>query len=56
VDGNGVIDAFDALTIGLNYNLAAPSAADLNNDGTINVLDLERLAANYHASGALAWE
>jgi hypothetical protein len=56
VDGNGVIDAFDAMTIGLNYNLAAPAAADLNNDGVINVLDLERLAANYHQSGALAWE
>ena len=56
IDGNDVIDQFDALTIGMNYNLAAPAAADLNNDGTINVLDLELLAANYRASGALAWQ
>jgi hypothetical protein len=56
IDGNDVIDQFDALTIGMNYNLAAPAAADLNNDGTINVLDLELLAANYHQSGALVWQ
>lgn len=56
VDGNGVIDQFDALTIGINYNASAPSTADLNNDGIINVLDLELLAANYRLSGALAWQ
>jgi murein DD-endopeptidase MepM/ murein hydrolase activator NlpD len=56
IDGNSVIDQFDALTIGINYNLSAPTAADLNNDGTINVLDLELLAANYRMSGALAWQ
>lgn len=56
IDGNDVIDQFDALTIGINYNLSAPAAADLNNDGTINVLDLELLAANYRMSGALAWQ
>lgn len=56
IDGNDVIDQFDALTIGMNYNLTAPAAADLNNDGTINVLDLEMLAANYRASGASAWQ
>lgn len=32
IDSNDVIDQFDALTIGINYNLAAPAAADLNND------------------------
>jgi len=56
IDGNDVIDQFDALTIGMNYNLASPSAADLNNDGNIDVLDLELLAANYRQSGALAWQ
>ncbi len=56
IDGNSVIDQFDALTIGINYNSAAPAAADLNNDGAINVLDLELLAANYRRSGALAWQ
>lgn len=55
IDGNDVIDQFDAMTIGMSYNTAAPTAADLNNDGTINVLDLELLAANYRKSGALAW-
>ncbi|MEW6401518.1 MAG: carboxypeptidase regulatory-like domain-containing protein [Chloroflexota bacterium] len=56
IDGNGVIDQFDAMTIGMSYNTALPAAADLNSDGTINVLDLELLAANYRKSGALAWQ
>ncbi|HND48219.1 MAG TPA: hypothetical protein PLL95_06630, partial [Anaerolineales bacterium] len=55
IDGNSVIDQFDALTIGMNYSGSLPAAADLNNDGVINVLDLELLAANYRLSGALAW-
>ncbi len=56
IDGNNVIDQFDALTIGMNYNGTSPSAADLNNDGVINVLDLEALAGNYRATGPIAWE
>jgi hypothetical protein len=56
IDGNNVIDQFDALTIGMNYNAATPSGADLNNDGVINVLDLELLADNYRATGPQAWE
>lgn len=56
IDGNAVIDQFDAMTIGMSYNTALPAAADLNNDGVINVLDLELLAANYRKSGALAWQ
>jgi hypothetical protein len=56
IDGNSVIDQFDALTIGMNYGGSTPAAADLNNDGVINVLDLELLAANYRLSGALSWE
>lgn len=56
IDGNDVIDQFDALTIGINYNLIEPAAADLNNDGTINVLDLELLAANYRDTGPTAWQ
>jgi Carboxypeptidase regulatory-like domain/Cohesin domain len=56
IDGNNVIDQFDALTIGMNYNAAVPTAADLNNDGVINVLDLELLAANYRKTGPQAWE
>lgn len=56
IDGNGVIDQFDALTIGMNYNASFPAVADLNNDGVINVLDLELLAANYRRAGALAWQ
>jgi hypothetical protein len=55
IDGNNVIDQVDAMTIGMNYNLAAPTAADLNDDGIINILDLELLAGNYGQSGALAW-
>ena len=56
IDGNSVIDQYDAMTIGMNYNMASPDAADLNADGIINVLDLEDLAANYRASGALNWD
>jgi hypothetical protein len=56
IDNNNVIDQFDAMTIGMNYNLAAPSAADLNNDGIINVLDLEVLAKNYRKTGPIVWE
>ena len=55
VDGNGVIDQYDAMTIAMNYNTAAPDAADLNADGLINVLDLETLAANYRATETLIW-
>jgi murein DD-endopeptidase MepM/ murein hydrolase activator NlpD len=55
VDGNSIINQLDALTIGMNYNAVTPTAADLNNDGVINVLDLQLLAANYGQSGALAW-
>ena len=55
IDGNDVIDQFDALTIGINYNGSAPSAADLSNDGTINVLDLEILALNYRQTGPQVW-
>ena len=56
IDNNGVIDQFDAMTIGMSYNTATPAAADLNNDGTINVLDLELLASNYRKAGAIAWQ
>ncbi len=55
IDGNFTIDQFDAMSIGMNYNTAFPDAADLNADGTINVLDLELLADNYRASGVQAW-
>ena len=55
IDGNNSIDQFDALTIGMSYNTSTPAAADLNNDGTINVLDLELLAKNYRKTGPLPW-
>jgi hypothetical protein len=53
IDGNDVIDNFDALTIGINYNGTEPAVADLNSDGTINVLELEILAPNYRQIGPL---
>jgi hypothetical protein len=56
IDGNNVIDQFDAMTIGMNYNSSTPSAADLNNDAVINVLDLELLAGNYRETGPTVWE
>jgi len=51
VDGNNVIDQFDALTIGMSYTSATPEAADLNDDGVIDFLDLELLAENYRQTG-----
>jgi len=51
VDGNNVIDQFDALTIGMSYTTSTPEAADLNNDAVINFLDLELLAENYRQTG-----
>jgi hypothetical protein len=56
LDGDDDIDEFDAMTIGMNYNGNEPATADLNNDGVINVLDLEVLAANYRATGPTPWE
>ncbi len=55
LDGNNVIDQFDALTIGMNYNGDSPAAADLNSDGVINLIDLRLLARNYRKSGPLTW-
>jgi hypothetical protein len=51
IDGNDVIDQFDALTIGMSYTSSTPEAADLNNDTVINFLDLELLAENYRQTG-----
>lgn len=56
IDGNNVIDQFDALTIGMSYTSASPSAADLNNDGVIDFLDLELLAENYRKTGPTPWD
>ncbi|HSA99529.1 MAG TPA: carboxypeptidase regulatory-like domain-containing protein, partial [Anaerolineales bacterium] len=56
IDGNNLIDQYDVLTIGMNYNTGFPPAADLNNDGIINVLDLELLAQNYRKTGPVAWQ
>jgi hypothetical protein len=56
IDNNTVIDQFDAMTIGMSYNTAVPAAADLNNDGVINVIDLELLAKNYRKTGPVIWQ
>ena len=56
IDDNGEIDQFDAMTIGMNYNTAFPSGADFNNDGIINILDLELLAQNYREIGPTPWQ
>ena len=56
IDGNNVIDQYDAMTIGMSYNTATPDAADLNNDGIVNLLDLQILAENFRKAGALDWQ
>lgn len=55
VDGNNVIDQYDAMTIAMNYHTALFEAADLNADGIIDIGDLEVLSFNYRAAGALNW-
>jgi hypothetical protein len=56
INNNGVVDQFDAMTIGMSYNTITPAAADLNCDNNINVLDLELLAHNYRQVGPTAWQ
>ena len=56
IDDDNAIDQFDAMTIGMSYNTAEPPGADLNNDGIINVLDLELLAQNYRKTGPIVWQ
>ncbi len=56
IDGNNVIDQFDALTIGMGYTSSTPVEADLNNDGIIDFLDLELLAENYRKTGPSVWQ
>jgi hypothetical protein len=56
IDGNDVVDQYDALTLGMNYNLVAPMPTDLSNDGLTNIYDLEMLAENYRKAGALSWQ
>ncbi len=56
IDKNNAIDQFDALTVGMNYNVFAPLPADLSNDGLTNIMDLEMLAENYRMAGSLAWQ
>jgi parallel beta-helix repeat protein len=56
IDNNSVIDQYDALTVGMNYNVSAALPADLSNDGLINVMDLEMLAENYRMAGLLSWQ
>lgn len=55
IDSNNVIDQYDALTVGMNYNVSASLPADLSNDGLINVTDLEMLAENYRMAGSVTW-
>jgi hypothetical protein len=56
IDNNNEINQLDAMSIAINYNTVSPAVADLNNDGIINLLDLEILSKNYRFSGVLNWE
>lgn len=55
IDGNNVVDQYDAMTIAMNYQTTLLEAADLNTDSTIDVGDLEILSFNYRTAGALGW-
>ena len=56
IDSNNVIDQYDALTVGMNYNISASLPADLSNDGLVNAVDLVMLAENYRMTGLLTWQ
>lgn len=56
IDSNNVIDQYDALTVGMNYNISGSLPADLSNDGLINAVDLLMLAENYRLTGLLNWQ
>ena len=56
IDSNNVIDQYDALTVGMNYNISASLPADLSNDGLVNAVDLVMLAENYRMAGLLTWQ
>lgn len=56
IDSNNVIDQYDALTVGMNYNISASLPADLSNDGLINAVDLVMLAENYRMAGLVSWQ
>jgi hypothetical protein len=55
IDANDEIDFLDVASIGANYNLTIPAAADLNGSGRINLLDLQLLAPNYGTVGPDLW-
>ncbi|GAB4504466.1 MAG: hypothetical protein Fur0043_14600 [Anaerolineales bacterium] len=55
IDGNNVIDQYDAMTIAMNYNTDLLPVADLNEDNIIDVGDLEILSNHYRTAGALNW-
>ena len=59
INADNVIDAWDVQTLGFYYNQpvtsSTPISVDLNNDGTINLLDLTILANNYGRTGPIAW-
>lgn len=52
IDNNGVIDQFDAMTIGMNYNASSPSAADLNNSFGKGPIFHEKAPDDFPSSGA----
>lgn len=56
IDSNNIIDQYDALTVGMNYNVSTSLPADLSNDGLINAVDLVMLAENYRLTGVLNWQ
>ncbi|MFN8499993.1 MAG: S8 family serine peptidase [Anaerolineae bacterium] len=58
VNGDGVIDLRDLVTLAANYGQSVPPAdarADLNGDGAIDLLDLVMLGFNYGREGAQPW-
>lgn len=55
ITGDDAIDASDVFAIGLNYMRSTPTAADLNNSGIIDILDLQLLAPNYPQAGPSTW-
>lgn len=56
VDGSGLIDITDAVAIGVAFgDPESNPAADLNDDGQVNVFDLILMAVNFGATSPTTW-
>lgn len=56
-NGDGKVDIFDLVIVGISYNSQPVSdpRADINGDGTVNIFDLTLLGINYSTHAPTPW-